>query len=165
MNYLQRSRKVLREVKVCYRPLAVRSIASDFRASPLDCFFDLCDLGIKRLFVIVVKVEPLFEIRVAGRGVNGDFVFHYDAHSALIACRTWSVERAPESSLVRTIKSGKSTVLRKRVRGIAPRAPGGDESRGHFVKTPLGDVTCHVVAAEWTDIALRTGDGPSAVVV
>src|SRR5260370_35689528 len=103
MNYLQRSRKVLRQVKVCYRPLAVRSIESDFLASPLGCFFDLCDLGIKRLFVIGVKVEPLFEIRVAGRGVNGDFVFHSNAHSPLIACRTWIVEPAPESSLVSTI--------------------------------------------------------------
>src|SRR5438445_11820121 len=142
MNHLQWSGKVLRQVEVRNRPLAVRTVESDLLASPFGCFFDLYDLRIKRLLVILIKLQPLFEIRIAGSSVNGDLVFHFDVHSALISCRTRGVERTSEASLVRTIKPGKSTVLRKSVRGITPSTAGGDESRDHFVKTPFGDVPC-----------------------
>ena len=100
MDYLQRSGKVLRQVKVGYRAFIIRSVESDLLAPPLISLFDLDNLWVKRRLVVAIIAEPVSKITFARRRVHRNFFFNLDAHRALIARRVRKVERATEAHFV-----------------------------------------------------------------
>jgi hypothetical protein len=78
VNDLKRPREILRHVEVGDGALAVGRVEGDLLAPPLGPLRDLDDLRVERRRLVAVGLAPASKIRLARRGVGGDFPLQFE---------------------------------------------------------------------------------------